>query len=69
MKVRFPMYFEVVGYHEMELPDDIDINDEDAIKEFLEENWQDIPLPNIEDCEYVMDSCVFDRDSTIKIVK
>jgi len=67
MKVRFPMYFEVVGYGELDLPDSINPDDEDAVKEFIEDEWPDIPLPDLRDCEDLPESCVFDWDSVIEV--
>lgn len=44
-RVRFGMFWQCYGYQEIELPDDIDVNDEEAVKEYIEENWTNIPLP------------------------
>lgn len=63
--VRFIMYFEVAGNQEIPLPDNIDANDEDAVREYIAENWEHIRLP--EEFEYVGDSG-FDFESPIKII-
>lgn len=65
MKVRFPIYFEVVGEGEMDLPDDIDTSDENAVREYIDDHWDDVPLP--EETEFVSDSCQFDWDAPIQI--
>jgi len=64
--VRFPMYFEVFGYQELVLPDYIDSNDEDAVREYIADSWEHIKLPS--DTEYVGDSG-FDFESPIEILK
>ena len=43
--VRFPVYFEAIGYHELELPDDIDPDDDDAVRQFIDDNLDNIPIP------------------------
>lgn len=43
--VRFPVYFEAVGYHELELPDDIDPDDDDTVRQFIDDNLDNIPIP------------------------
>ena len=40
--VKFPMYFKVCVYQTMVLPDYVDANDEDAVKEFIVDNWEHI---------------------------
>ena len=67
MKVRFHMYFEVVGYGELDLPDDIDPDDEDAVKQFIEDEWPDIPLPPLSECEDIPESCEFDWEAPIEV--
>ena len=63
--VRFPVYFEVVGYHELELPDYIDAENENDVKEFIAEQWSSVPLPD--DFEYVGE-CDFDWHAPIEIL-
>lgn len=43
--VRFPVYFEAVGYHDLKLPDDIDPDDDDAVRQFIDDHWDDVPIP------------------------
>lgn len=62
--VRFPVYFEAVGYHELELPDDIDPDDDDAVRHFIDDNLDDVPIP--EDHE-VVGGYNFDWDSYIEV--
>ena len=69
MKVRFPIYFEVVGQGELDLPEEIDPDDEDAVKDYIESQWEEVPLPDICDVEYIQESCVFDREAYIKIIE
>ena len=64
--VKFPMYFEVCGYQTMVLPDYVDANDEDAVKEFIADNWEHIKLPD--DYDYVGDSG-FDFEAPIEITE
>ena len=60
-RVRFGMCWQCYGHQDIELPDDIDTNDIDAVKEYLEKNWEDIPLPEGDyvsgsdelDCEFI----------------
>ena len=68
-KVRFPIYFEVVGYGELELPEEIYEKGEDHVKDYIESQWDELPLPPLGDVDYIADSCVFDRESIIKIVE
>lgn len=44
-RVRFGMFWQCYGYQDIELPDDIDANDKEAVKQYLESIWADIPLP------------------------
>lgn len=52
-RVKFGMFWQCYGYQDIELPDYIDVNDEDAVKNYLESNWDNIPLP---EGEYVSGS-------------
>ena len=58
-RVKFGMVWQCYGYQDIELPDDIDINDEDAVQEYLENNWDNIPLP---EGEYVSGSDELDLE-------
>lgn len=63
--VKFPMYFECVGYQTIVLPDYVDADDKDAVWDYIEDRWDNIPVPD--DYEYVCDSCQPDRESTYEI--
>lgn len=60
-RVRFGMFWQCYGYQDIELPDDIDANDDKAVREYLKKIWDDIPLPDGDyvscsdelDCEFV----------------
>ena len=60
-RVRFGMVWQCYGHQEVELPEYIDVNDEQALKEYLERIWDDIPLPEGDyvsgsdelDCEFI----------------
>lgn len=64
--VKFIMYFEVAGYQEIPLPDDVDASDEAAVKGYIADNWEHIKLPKA--YEYVGDSG-FDFESPVKIIE
>ena len=57
--VTFGMVWQVSGRQSIDLPDDIDINDEDAVKDYIRENWSDIPLPG--DGDYIPESDELDE--------
>ena len=62
--VRFPVYFEAVGYHELEIPDDVDPDDDDAVRQFIDDHWDEVPIP--EENEFV-GNMGFDWDSYIEV--
>ncbi len=64
--VKFTMYFEAAGYQEIPLPDDIDAADEQAIKEYIDDNWDHIKLPK--EFDYVGDSG-FDFESPVTVIE
>lgn len=64
-RVRFLMYFEVCGYQELILPDYIDSDDEDKVKEYIADSWEHVKLP--EEYDYVSDGG-FDFESPIEIL-
>ena len=59
-RIRFGMFWECYGYQNIELPDDIDANDSEAICDYLRENWNGISIPA---GSYVTDSDDFDPES------
>ena len=64
-RVKFGMLWTVHGHQEIDLPDDIDADDEAAVKAYINRVWQDIPLP---DGDYVNGSDVLDEECDIEIV-
>ena len=63
-KVSFGMYWQVYGRQAIELPDDIDETDIEAVKAYIREVWDDIPLP----CgDYVSGSDELDEESDIEV--
>lgn len=60
-RVRFGMCWQCYGYQDIELPNNINANDEKAVKEYLESILADIPLPEGDyvsgsdelDCEFM----------------
>ena len=44
-KVKFGMIWSVYGKQTVDLPDNINPDDLDAVKDYLETIWADIPLP------------------------
>ena len=69
MKVRFPMYFECVAYQEIDLPDYIDPDNEQAVKDYVESEWWDIPLPDENKWEFVDGTCEFDPEGIYSVIK
>lgn len=57
-QVTFGMVWQCCGRQTVELPDDIDAHDKDAVREYLESIWSEIPLP---DGDYVEDSDTVDN--------
>lgn len=64
-KVQIGVYWEEYGNIDVDIPDDVDINDMDAIRRYIDDNWDDIPLPR--SGNYVSDSAQFDGNSIIII--
>lgn len=62
--VTFSMVWQCIGYQTIELPDDIDATDEEAVRDYIEDNWEDIPLPP--DCDYLPESDELDEIIEIK---
>lgn len=63
--VSFMMTWEMSGRQTIDLPDEIDPNDKDAVREYIQENWDDIPLPT--DGDYIADSDTLDEESGFDI--
>ena len=65
-KVRFGMIWSVYGKQTIDLPDYINPDDGDAVKDYIETIWADIPLP---EGEYIDNSVDLDEDGEIEIIK
>ena len=65
-KVKFGMIWSVYGKQTVDLPDNINPDDLDAVKDYLETIWADIPLP---EGEYIDNSDDLDEDGEIEIIK
>lgn len=64
-KVKFGMVWQMYGHQEIDLPDDVDANDIDEVKDYIKSVWDDIPLP---DGDYVSSSDELDCDY-IEVIK
>ena len=64
--IEFGMYWEMYGRQTVDIPDDIDENDDDAVKEYIKKVWDDIGLPN---GNYIDESARLDEDADINIVR
>ena len=67
MKVRFPIYIQAVVYQEIELPDYVDHNNEEEVRDFLYTEWDSVPLPDNTEWEYYGDYGI-DLDAPIEII-
>ena len=63
--VTFGMVWQVSAKQTIELPDDIDTTDEETVRDYILENWSDIPLPS--DGDYIPESDVLDDLVPIEI--
>ncbi len=59
-EVSFGMCWQVYGRQYLTLPDDIDVNDVEAVKAYIMSQWDDIPLP---EGGYVSGSDELDEES------
>lgn len=65
--VRFPVYFKAIGYHELELPDDIDPDDDDAVRLFIDDHrndvliWDEVHIPEDHGEYSCFDFEIFDK--------
>ena len=58
--VSFGMYWQCYGRQTIEIPDDIDLKDINAVIEYIESKWENIPLPS---GDYVSNSDELDKES------
>ena len=63
--VNFGMFWQVYGRQTIELPDDIDEKDEDAVIDYIKSVWDEIALPT---GSYIQDSDEFDPEGGLEIV-
>lgn len=61
--VEFGMYWQEYGRQTVRLPDDVDPKDEEAVRAFLEDEWDNIPLPT--GSEYISGSDELDVESLV----
>ena len=63
----FSMVWMVTGQQSIDLPDGLDPNDITAVRDYIKENWDNIPLPT--EGDYISGSDELDEDSEIIINK
>lgn len=63
--VTFGMVWQVSGKQTINLPDDIDTTDEEAVRNYIQEQWDNIPLPT--ESDYIPESDEFDGLTDIEI--
>lgn len=64
-RVRFGMFWQEYGYQEIDLPDDIDDTDDEAVKDYIKSVWDDISLPT---GDYVSGSDELDEDFGVQVL-
>ena len=62
--VSFGMFWEAYGRQTIDLPDEIDANNQDAVIQYIKSVWDDIPLPS---GSYVQESDELDEESDIMV--
>ena len=67
-KVRFPMFFQVCAYQEIDLPETVEPFDEEDVLEYIDRNWDDIPLPDSSTWDYISGTCWPDPDAGYEII-
>ena len=60
-QVTFGMVWQMAGKQTIDIPDDIDLNDQDAIREYIQENWDIIPIPSDGEGDYISGSDELDE--------
>ncbi len=61
-KVSFGVVWQMYGRQTIELPDTVNADDKQAVREYIESIWDDLPLPS---GEYLMESDELDPDSIV----
>lgn len=65
-KVKFGIIWSVYGKQTVDLPDDIDKNDIEAVKKYIQSIWADVPLP---EGDYISGSDTLDYDGEFVIIE
>lgn len=65
-EVTFGMVWQMAGKQTISIPDDIDPNDQDAIRDYIKENWDSIPIPADGEGDYISGSD--ELDETVEFV-
>lgn len=63
--VTFGMIWQVYGKQTIEVPDDLDTTNEENVRDYIRDNWADIPLPT--DSDYVAESDELDELVPIEV--
>lgn len=66
-RAEFTMNWISTGKQSIDLPDHIDTSDAIAVRNYILENWDEIPIPT--DSEYLIGSDELDEESGIEIVE
>ena len=66
-QITFMAYWQVYSDITVDLPDDIDENDKDAINAFVQEKWDEMDLPG--NSHYVCDSDEVDFEKGFEITE
>ena len=65
-QVTFGMVWQIASKQTIDIPDDVDLNDQDAIRDYIQENWVNIHIPSDGEGDYISGSNELDR--TVEIV-
>ena len=63
--VTFGIIWQVCGKQTIEVPDDLDTTNEENVRDYIRDNWADIPLPT--DSDYVPESDELDELVPIEV--
>ena len=66
-RITFGMVWQVAGTQTIEIPDELDVTDRNAVTAYLKENWETIPVPV--DGEYIPDSDTLDDLRAIEVIE
>lgn len=65
--VSFGMFWQVYARQTVNLPDDIDPDDDEDVKSYIRSVWDSVPIPR--DGDYILGSDEFDEESILEINK